>query len=207
MARSKSSKQWLDEHFEDKYVKLSRQDGYRSRAVYKLMELQKKHGVIKKGMKIVDLGAAPGGWSQYCAEIVGDAGRVVASDILAIDPLAHVEFVQGDFREEAVLEQILQQLDSTKTDLVISDMAPNLSGVASIDQPKSIYLCELALDMANQILVPNGSFIAKVFQGQGSDAFIREVRKVFKTVKITKPKASRPRSREVYVLAQGYSVN
>lgn len=207
MARSKSSKQWLDEHFEDEYVKLSRQDGYRSRAVYKLMELQKKHKVIKKGMKVVDLGAAPGGWSQYCAEIVEDSGRVVASDILAIDPLAHVEFVQGDFREEAVLEQILKQLGSTQTDLVISDMAPNLSGVASIDQPKSMYLCELALDMANQILIPNGSFIAKVFQGQGSDAFIHEVRKRFKTVKITKPKASRPRSREVYVLGQCYSVN
>jgi 23S rRNA (uridine2552-2'-O)-methyltransferase len=207
MARSKSSKQWLDEHFDDEYVKLSQQDGYRSRAVYKLIELQKKYRVIKNGMKIVDLGAAPGGWSQYCADIVGDTGRVVASDILAIDPLAHVEFVQGDFREAEVLEQILGVLGSTKAGLVISDMAPNLSGVASIDQPKSIYLCELALDMANQILIPNGSFVTKVFQGQGSDMFIKEVKKVFKTVKIMKPKASRPRSREVYVLAQGYSVN
>jgi 23S rRNA (uridine2552-2'-O)-methyltransferase len=137
---------------------------------------------------------------------VGDSGCVVASDILAMDPLAHVEFVQGDFREEEVLEQILSALGSTKAELVISDMAPNLSGVASIDQPKSIYLCELALDMANQILIPNGAFIAKVFQGQGSDVFIKEVKKVFKMVKIIKPKASRPRSREVYVLAQGYSV-
>lgn len=207
MARSKSSKQWLDEHFEDEYVKLSKQDGYRSRAVYKLIELQKKHRVIKKGMKIVDLGAAPGGWSQYCAEVVGDSGRVIASDILPLSPLPHVEFIQGDFREQVILDEILKKLGSTQTELVISDMAPNLSGVASIDQPKSMYLCELALDMVNQILMPNGSFVVKVFQGQGSDVFIREVRNVFQRVKITKPKASRPRSREVYVLAQGYSVN
>lgn len=206
MARSKSSKQWLDEHFDDEYVKLSRQDGYRSRAVYKLIELQKKYKIIKQGMKIVDLGAAPGGWSQYCAQLVGDSGRVVASDILEIDPLAHVEFILGDFREEEILEQILKVLGDTKSDLVISDMAPNISGVASIDQPKAMYLCELALDMAGQILKPDGSFVVKVFQGQGFDDYVRDIKKAFKTVRITKPKASRPRSREVYVLAQGYRV-
>ena len=206
MARSKSSKQWLDEHFDDEYVKLSRQDGYRSRAVYKIIELQKKYKIIKNGMKVVDLGAAPGGWSQYCAQVVGDSGRVVASDILAIDPLAHVEFIQGDFREEEILEQILKVLGEAKSDLVISDMAPNISGVASVDQPKAMYLCELALDMAGQILAPEGGFVVKVFQGEGFDDFVRDTRKAFKTVRITKPKASRPRSREVYVLAQGYRV-
>ncbi len=202
MSRNNSSKRWLDEHFEDEYVKRSKQDGYRSRAVYKLMEIQQKNKIIKHGMKVIDLGAAPGGWSQYCAKLVGDKGRVVASDILPIDPLAHVEFVLGDFREEDVFESLLETLDSDKCDLVISDMAPNISGVDSIDQPKSIYLCELALDMASRILQQDGVFIAKLFQGQGSDSFVNEVRKLFKNVKIIKPKASRPRSREVYVLAQ-----
>ncbi len=202
MSRSKSSKRWLDEHFEDEYVKRSRQDGYRSRAVYKLMEIQEKNKIIKPGMKVVDLGAAPGGWSQYCATLVGDKGRVVASDILPIDPLPHVEFVQGDFREDDVFEELLTTLGSDKCDLVISDMAPNISGVDSIDQPKSIYLCELALDMAGRILTANGAFVAKLFQGQGSDEFIKAVRRTFRKVKILKPKASRPRSREVYVLGQ-----
>ncbi len=202
MSRSKSSNQWLDEHFEDEYVKRSRQDGYRSRAVYKLIEIQEKNRVIKQGMKIVDLGAAPGSWSQYCATLVGDQGRVVASDILPIDPLPHVEFVQGDFREDAVFDRLLETLGVEKCDLVISDMAPNISGVDSIDQPKSIYLCELALDMAGRMLQQEGVFIAKLFQGQGSDEFLKAVRKMFKKVKIIKPKASRPRSREVYVLAQ-----
>ncbi len=202
MSRSKSSNQWLDEHFEDEYVKRSRQDGYRSRAVYKLIEIQEKNRVIKHGMKVVDLGAAPGSWSQYCATLVGDKGRVVASDILPMDPLAHVEFVEGDFREDDIFEALLETLGSEKCDLVISDMAPNISGVGSIDQPKSIYLCELALDMAGRMLQPDGVFIAKLFQGQGSDEYLKAVRKMFKKVKIIKPKASRPRSREVYVLAQ-----
>ena len=202
MSRSNSSKRWLDEHFEDEYVKRSKQDGYRSRAVYKLIEIQKKNKIIKHGMKVVDLGAAPGGWSQYCAKLVGDKGRVVASDILPIDPLAHVEFVLGDFREDEVFENLLDTLGAAKCDLVISDMAPNISGVDSIDQPKSIYLCELALDMAGRMLKQEGFFIVKLFQGQGSDEFLKEVRSHFKKVKIIKPKASRPRSREVYVLAQ-----
>ncbi len=202
MSRSNSSQRWLDEHLEDEYVKRSKQDGYRSRAVYKLMEIHQKNKIIKHGMKVVDLGAAPGGWSQYCAKLVGDKGRVVASDILPMDPLAHVEFVLGDFREDDVFEHLLETLGSDKCDLVISDMAPNISGVDSIDQPKSIYLCELALDMAGRLLQQDGVFIAKLFQGQGSDEFLKEVRKLFKKVKIIKPKASRPRSREVYVLAQ-----
>lgn len=202
MSRSKSSKRWLDEHFEDEYVKRSRQDGYRSRAVYKLIEIQQKHHIIQPGMKVLDLGAAPGGWSQYCAQIIGDNGRVVASDILPIDPLPHVEFVQGDFREDEVLATLLNTLGSDKCDLVISDMAPNISGVDSIDQPKSIYLCELALDMAGRILNANGTFVAKLFQGQGSDEFVKATRETFRKVKIIKPKASRPRSREVYVLGQ-----
>lgn len=202
MAISKSSKRWLDEHFEDEYVKKSRKDGYRSRAVYKLIEIHQKNKVIKPRMKVVDLGAAPGGWSQYCATLVGDKGRVVASDILPIDPLPHVEFVQGDFREAEVFERLLATLESDQCDLVISDMAPNISGVDSVDQPKSIYLCELALDMAARILQKDGVFITKVFQGQGSDEFLKEVRRSFKKVKVIKPKASRPRSREVYVLAQ-----
>ncbi|MCK5725343.1 MAG: 23S rRNA (uridine(2552)-2'-O)-methyltransferase RlmE [Thiotrichaceae bacterium] len=202
MSRSKSSKRWLDEHFDDTYVKQSQLDGYRSRAVYKLIEMQQKQKLIKPSMKILDLGAAPGGWSQYCAQLVGDSGRVVATDILPIDPLAKVEFVQGDFREESVLNELLALSGESKYDLVISDMAPNITGVGSVDQPKSLYLCELALDMAVTVLQNKGGFVVKLFQGQGSDQYIKEVRKQFCKVKILKPKASRPRSREVYILAQ-----
>ncbi len=212
MARSKSSGSWLKEHFDDEYVKRSQKEGYRSRAIYKLQEIQKKDNLIRPNMQVVDLGAAPGGWSQYATELVGDNGRVVASDILPIDPLPFVEFIQGDFTEESVLNDILDVLNkdrknskiNTKADVVISDMAPNVTGVETIDQPKSIYLCELSLDMARLILKPGGSFVAKVFQGDGSDAFLKDVRASFKKVKIRKPKASRPRSREVYVVAQGF---
>ena len=208
MARSKSSGNWLKEHFDDEYVKRSQKEGYRSRAIYKLEEIQKKDNLIRSNMQVVDLGAAPGGWSQYATELVGTGGRVVASDILPIDPLPFVEFIQGDFTEESVLNDILSVLDkdqsNNKADVVISDMAPNVTGVETIDQPKSIYLCELSLDMARLILKPGGSFVAKVFQGDGSDAFLKDVRSSFKKVKIRKPKASRPRSREVYVVAQGF---
>jgi 23S rRNA (uridine2552-2'-O)-methyltransferase len=206
MARSKSSQNWLKEHFDDKYVQLARQEGYRSRAVYKLKELQQQSKMIRHGMVIVDLGAAPGSWSQYAAERVGSKGRVIASDILPVDPLPGVEFLQGDFREEDVLEQLLDMLGENKADLVISDMAPNFSGVDAIDLPRAIYLCELALDMAQKVLKPGGAFIVKLFQGQGSDDFIREVRKSFSIVKTRKPKSSRPRSREVYILAQKFIV-
>ena len=212
MARSKSSGSWLKEHFDDEYVKMSQKEGYRSRAIYKLKEIQQKDQLIKHGMQVVDLGAAPGGWSQYAVELVGGNGRVVASDILAIDPLPFVEFIQGDFTEQSVLDDILNVLNKdnhddnsdSKADVVISDMAPNVTGVESIDQPKSIYLCELSLDMARTILKQGGSFVAKVFQGDGSDAFVNDVKSSFKQVKIRKPKASRPRSREVYVVALGF---
>lgn len=204
MARSKSSQRWLGEHFSDEYVKKAQQEGYRSRAIYKLKEIQEKDRILQPAMKVVDLGAAPGGWSQYATQLVGQKGRVVASDILPIDPLPFVEFVQGDFREDAVLAAILQLLGDVKADVVISDMAPNMSGVDAVDQPRAIHLCELALDMAGRVLKPNGTFLVKLFQGEGSEAFLKDVRSRFKTVKIRKPAASRPRSREVYVLAQGF---
>ena len=208
MARSKSSGSWLKEHFDDEYVKLSQKEGYRSRAIYKLKEIQQKDQLIKQGMQVVDLGAAPGGWSQYAVELVGGNGRVVASDILPIDPLPFVEFIKGDFTEQSVLDEILVVLrkkdENAKCDVVISDMAPNVTGVETIDQPKSIYLCELSLDMARMVLKQGGSFVAKVFQGDGSDAFIKDVKSSFKQVKIRKPKASRPRSREVYIVALGF---
>lgn len=204
MARSKSSQRWLGEHFSDEYVKKAQQEGYRSRAVYKLKEIQEKDRILQPCMKVVDLGAAPGGWSQYATAVIGRKGRVVASDILPIDPLPFVDFVQGDFREDAVLAEILNVLGNEKADLVISDMAPNMSGVDAVDQPRAIHLCELALEMARNVLKPQGTFLVKLFQGDGSEAYLRDVRSSFKTVKIRKPAASRPRSREVYVLAQGF---
>jgi len=206
MARSKSSQKWLREHFDDEYVKKAQQEGFRSRAVYKLKEVQDKDRLIKSGHRIVDLGAAPGGWSQYAASLVGKHGRVVASDILAMDPLPFVEFVQGDFREDDVLQSLLNMLGNEKADLVISDMAPNMSGMDAVDQPRAMYLCELALDMAQQVLKADGGFLVKLFQGEGSEAYLKTIRSQFKTVKIRKPSASRPRSREVYVLAQGFLV-
>ncbi|MGB1008487.1 MAG: 23S rRNA (uridine(2552)-2'-O)-methyltransferase RlmE [Thiolinea sp.] len=206
MARSKSSQRWLREHFDDEYVKKAQQDGYRSRAIYKLQEIQEKDRLIKPGYKVVDLGAAPGGWSQYASQLVGKHGRVVASDILPIDPLPFVEFVLGDFREDAVLQELLTVLGDEKADLVISDMAPNMSGMDAVDQPRAMYLCELALDMAQQVLKPGGDFVVKLFQGEGSEAFLKDVRNHFKQVKVRKPSASRPRSREVYVLARRFMV-
>ncbi len=203
MARSKSSGRWLREHFDDAYVRQAQKDGYRSRAVYKLIELDQKDHLLKPGMTVVDLGAAPGGWSQYAADRVGDQGRVVALDLLPIDSFAGVEFIQGDFREQAVLDQLLQTLGESRADLVLSDMAPNISGMAVVDQPQAMYLCELALDLARQVLKPGGSMVVKVFQGKGFDDYIREMRKHFKKVVFRKPKASRPRSREVYALATG----
>lgn len=204
MARSKSSTEWLKEHFNDEYVKLSQKEGYRSRAIYKLKEIQDKDRIIKHGMTVVDLGAAPGGWCQYAVELVGKKGRVIGSDILPIDPIPFVEFIQGDFTDESILEELLELIGKDKADVVISDMAPNLSGNDAIDQPTSIYLCELALDMALRILAPDGAMIVKLFQGAGSDEYLKEVKKNFKQVKIRKPKASRARSREVYVVAQQF---
>ncbi|WP_027329972.1 23S rRNA (uridine(2552)-2'-O)-methyltransferase RlmE [Marinimicrobium agarilyticum] len=204
MARSKSSNRWLDEHFKDPYVKQSQKDGYRSRASYKLVELDKKDKLFKPGMTVVDLGSAPGGWSQVAAERVGDHGKVLASDILPMDAVAGVTFIQGDFTEEAVLEQLLAGLGESKADLVISDMAPNMSGMNAVDQPAAMYLVELALDMARQVLKPGGHFVAKVFHGEGFDPLLQDTRNAFAKVAVRKPDASRARSREVYLVARGY---
>lgn len=204
MARSKSSRRWLEEHVNDPFVKQAQKDGYRSRAAYKLLELNEKDKLIRPGMLIMDLGSAPGGWSQVAGFLVGDKGRVLATDILPMDALVNVDFIQGDFTEEAVFNQILAWLDGTKPDLIISDIAPNISGIDSADQATSMYLIELALDMARQVLKPKGNFVAKVFQGEGSDEFLKELRSSFDKVVIRKPAASRPRSREVYVVAKGF---
>lgn len=203
MARSKSSNRWLDEHVNDPYVKKAQIDGFRARAAYKLIELNEKDKLIRPGMLVVDLGSAPGSWSQIAGRLVGVKGRVIASDILPMDSLEHVDFIQGDFTEEAVFNQIMEKLGERKADVVISDMAPNLSGVDAVDQAASIYLVELALDMACRVLKPKGDFVAKVFQGEGSDDFIKQVRSAFEKVMIRKPDASRPRSREVYIVAKG----
>ncbi|MFC3285592.1 23S rRNA (uridine(2552)-2'-O)-methyltransferase RlmE [Litchfieldella rifensis] len=203
-AASKTSAGWLKEHFDDPYVQRSWQDGYRSRASYKLLELDAKDKLFKPGMTVIDLGAAPGGWSQVAADKVGETGMVVASDILEMDAVAGVDFIAGDFTEDEVLEAILAAVDSRPVDLVMSDMAPNMSGMAAIDQPQAMYLVELALDLARQTLAPGGRFLAKVFQGEGFDDFLAELRGSFDKVVTRKPEASRARSREVYLLAQGF---
>lgn len=200
MAKSSSSKGWLKEHFNDAYVKKSQEEGYRSRASYKLLEMQEKDRLIRPGMIVVDLGAAPGGWSQVAAELVGDKGKVIASDILVMDSLPGVEFLQGDFTENEVLEALLGLIDEEGADLVISDMAPNMSGMKEIDQPRAIYLAELALDLARSILKPGAYFLVKVFQGAGFQEFHSEMQQSFKAVKSRKPQSSRARSREIYLL-------
>ncbi|PLW83926.1 23S rRNA (uridine(2552)-2'-O)-methyltransferase RlmE [Kineobactrum sediminis] len=203
MAKKKSSsKAWLKEHREDPYVQRAQREGYRSRSCYKLLELQEKDRLIRPGMTVLDLGSAPGGWSQVAATLVGHHGRVIASDILAMDTLAGVEFIQGDFTEEEVFNRILAAIGDQPVDVVISDMAPNMSGVNAVDQPRSMYLVELALDMAQRVLAPGGTFATKVFQGEGFDDLFREARAVFGKVLTRKPAASRPRSREVYLVAR-----
>ncbi|WP_438958893.1 23S rRNA (uridine(2552)-2'-O)-methyltransferase RlmE [Porticoccus sp.] len=207
MGRSKSSQRWFQEHNSDHYVKRAQQDGYRSRASYKLLELHKKDRLFKPGMVVVDLGAAPGGWSQVAVALVGDKGRVVASDILPMDSIAGVDFVEGDFTEESVLDEILGLLEGQQADLVISDMAPNMSGMKAVDQPRAMYLIELALELACQILKPEGVFVAKVFHGEGFDDFLRDTKRRFQQVVTRKPDASRSRSREVYLVARGLKVS
>jgi 23S rRNA (uridine2552-2'-O)-methyltransferase len=202
--KNPSSKKWLREHFNDVYVKKAQADGYRSRASYKLLEIQEKDRLIRPGMTVLDLGAAPGGWSQVAAKLVGDRGRVLASDILPMDSIAGVEFVQGDFTEEAVFEELLALLGDTPVDLVISDMAPNMSGMNAVDQPRSMYLVELAVDMARRTLRPGGDFLTKVFHGEGFDSLIKELRSSYEQVITRKPAASRSRSRETYLLARGF---
>ncbi|WP_437882682.1 23S rRNA (uridine(2552)-2'-O)-methyltransferase RlmE [Pseudomonas sp. LRF_L74] len=204
MKRSKSSRRWLDEHVNDPYVKRAQKDGLRSRASYKLIELNDKDKLIRPGMLIMDLGSAPGGWSQVAGGLVGEKGRIIASDILPMDPLDNVDFIQGDFTDDGVFQQLLDTLDGRLPDLIVSDIAPNISGVAAADQAASMYLVELVLDMVRRVLKPGGNFVAKVFQGEGSDEYLKDVRTSFDKVVIRKPEASRPRSREVYLVAKGF---
>jgi 23S rRNA (uridine2552-2'-O)-methyltransferase len=204
--KSKSSRRWLDRHFKDEFVTKAQREGYRSRAVYKLLEIQERDRVLKPGQVVVDLGAAPGGWSQVARKSVGRNGAVVALDILPMEPIEGVEFIQGDFREDAVLEQLRNLLDGRRVDLVISDMAPNVSGMAAVDQPRAMYLCELALDFAKEVLKPGGGMVVKVFQGEGFDQYVRDLRALFGKVVTRKPKASRPRSREVYLVAGNFKL-
>ncbi len=206
MAKKRSSsKAWLREHREDQYVQRAQKEGYRSRACYKLLELQQRDRLLKPGATVLDLGSAPGGWSQVAADLVGHKGRVIASDILPMDALAGVEFLQGDFTEEAVFEELLALIGDSPVDLVMSDMAPNMSGMTAVDQPRSMYLVELALDLARRVLPKGGDFVAKVFQGEGFDELMRDCRRSFDKVLTRKPEASRPRSREVYLLARGFN--
>lgn len=200
---SKSSRRWLREHFNDPYVKQAHQEGLRSRAVFKLQEIQDRDKLFKPGMTVIDLGAAPGGWSEFVASCVGKVGRVIAMDILPMDAIPGVEFLQGDFSEESQLQLLFNLIGNSKVDWVLSDIAPNMSGINSVDQPRSMYLAELALEFALQVLPDTtGGFLVKIFQGEGSESYIRELRKHFKKVAIRKPKASRGRSSEVYILAR-----
>ncbi|WP_130537082.1 23S rRNA (uridine(2552)-2'-O)-methyltransferase RlmE [Thiomicrorhabdus indica] len=203
MARSKSSDSWLKEHFDDYYVELAKKEGWRSRAVYKLQEIDDKDQLFKKGMCVVDLGAAPGGWSQWTVHKVGDQGEVFALDILPVEPFAGVTFIQGDFREDEVYNQLLESLAGRDVDVVMSDMAPNMSGNKSVDIPRSMYLVELCVDLADQVLKPNGDLLMKVFQGEGYNELIQTLRGKYQKVITRKPKASRPRSKEIYLLARG----
>lgn len=206
MSRSKSSARWLREHFDDEYVKRAQQAGYRSRAVYKLKEIQEKDHFLRPGMTVIDLGAAPGGWSQFAVQMVRDQGEVIALDILPMDALAGIDFIQGDFREQEVLDRLLNVLAGRPVDLVISDMSPNISGIKAVDQPRGIYLSELALDFARQVLKPGGQVLIKAFQGEGFDALLRDLRTDFASVVSRKPRASRSRSSEIYLLARNYQV-
>lgn len=204
MARSKSSGRWLKEHFDDPYVKMAQKDGYRSRASYKLLEIQEKDHILRPGMTVIDLGSAPGGWSQVVSRVIGDSGRLIASDILPMDGIADVTFIQGDFTEQEVFDQIMQAVDGKKIDLVISDMAPNMSGIRAADQASAMFLCELALDLAAKVLAPGGDFLIKVFHGEGFDDFLKQTRLMFDKVQMRKPQSSRDRSREQYLLARGF---
>lgn len=201
--RSASSSRWLQEHFSDKYVQQAQKKGLRSRAWFKLDEIQQSDKLFKPGMTIVDLGAAPGGWSQYVVSQIGGDGRIVACDILPMDPIVGVDYLQGDFRDELVLKALLEHVSESQVQVVMSDMAPNMSGAPAIDIPRSMYLVELALEMCRDVLAPDGSFLVKVFQGDGFDEYLREICSLFTKVKIRKPDASRSRSREVYIVATG----
>ena len=201
--RSASSSRWLQEHFSDKYVQQAKKKGFRSRAWFKLEEIQQSDNIFKPGMTVVDLGAAPGGWSQYVVQQLGNKGRIIACDLLPMDPIVGVDFLQGDFRDELVLKALLDRVGDNKVQVVMSDMDPNMSGTPAVDIPRSMYLVELALDMCRDVLAPGGSFIVKVFQGEGFDEYLGQIRSLFTKVKVRKPDASRSRSREVYIVATG----
>ena len=201
--RSASSSRWLQEHFSDKYVQQAQKKGFRSRAWFKLEEIQQSDNIFKPGMTVVDLGAAPGGWSQYVVQQLGSKGRIIACDLLPMDPIVGVDFLQGEFRDELVLKALLDRVGENKVQVVMSDMAPNMSGTPAVDIPRSMYLVELALDMCRDVLAPGGSFIVKVFQGEGFDEYLGQIRSLFTKVKVRKPDASRSRSREVYIVATG----
>jgi 23S rRNA (uridine2552-2'-O)-methyltransferase len=203
MSRSKSSQQWLKQHHDDAYVLQARKDGYRSRAVYKLIEIQQKDQVLQAGQFVLDLGAAPGGWSEYAAQFATDRGRLIAVDLLPMEPIAGVEIIQGDFTEQATLDKILELVDQQPIDLVLSDMAPNISGIETVDQPKSIYLAELAFELTRQCLNAQGQFVVKLFQGAGFEELISAFRLNYASVRLRKPKASRARSREIYAVCGG----
>jgi 23S rRNA (uridine2552-2'-O)-methyltransferase len=204
MARSKSSASWMSRHLSDPFVKQAQKDGYRSRSAYKLVELNEKDKLIRPGMRILDLGSAPGGWSQVAGKLVGDKGRILATDILPMDALKNVDFIQGDFTDEAIVQQLLDWLGGGKFDLIISDIAPNITGIDVADQATSMYFLELALDTVCKTLKPGATFVAKMFQGAGSDQYVKELRKHFDKVLIRKPEASRKESREVYLVAKGF---
>ena len=202
-SRSKSSQRWLKEHFSDPFVKKAQKDGLRSRAAYKLEELVERDRLLKPGMVVVDLGAAPGGWSQWVRQALGDSGRVIALDVLDMPTLAGVEFLHGDFREDAVLSSLESTLGGQQVDLVLSDMAPNKSGIDAVDQPRAMHLAELAMDFADNHLRTGGTFLIKLFQGTEFDDYVRDLRRRYTKLSIRKPAASRQRSPEVYALAQG----
>ncbi|AGA91273.1 23S rRNA methylase [Thioflavicoccus mobilis 8321] len=204
MAKTKSSRRWLDRHFNDDYVIRAQKLGYRSRAAFKLLELQEKDRLLGRGMRVLDLGAAPGGWSQVATQLVGPRGIVVALDLLAIESLPGVVILQGDFRDEAVLAELMQALGEAPLDVVLSDMAPNISGIAAVDQPRAALLGELALDCARQVLKPGGALVVKMFQGEGFDALLGDMRGLFRSVAVRKPAASRANSRECYLVAKGF---
>lgn len=203
MARSRSSGRWLSEHFSDEYVKQAQALGYRSRAVFKLKELDEREGLLRPGMVVVDLGAAPGGWSQYAAKQIGNNGKIIALDLLPVEEIPNVTFIQGDFREDAILARLMDELAGRPVDLVMSDMAPNMSGNRVVDQARGMHLAELALETVRDVLKPGGVYVTKLFQGPDVDLYVKSVRELFPKVSVRKPRASRDRSPEVYLVARG----